>query len=367
MTVKKVKGSVNWWIDVAVPDELHHIHGTRIRKSSGTTDKKQAQRAHDQLKADLWKQQHLGVRPTHTMAEAVARWKKQATEAELRSLDDVSYRLDWWVEKLGKDTPIGSIRRQQIVAAVEGKMTIPKGEWEQPRPATPATINRYLQAIRGLLRKAVRWDWLDSAPEVTLLKEPKGRVRSLEVADMQRLMDELPEYWRPLYLFALATGLRKANVVELEWPQVDLAKRRLLVGSDDFKNGEDFGIPLNETAMAVLQAQEGMHGTRVFTRDGQPITELPHKQWKAALARAGITDYRWHDNRHTWATTYLEAGGDLDQLQKLGGWKSREMVARYAHMRTEHLRKAASVVDKALGGLSMKKQQVDSDDGRITA
>lgn len=358
MTIKKVKGSVNWWIDLAVPEELHAIHGPRIRKSSGTTDKKAALLAHERLKADLWRQQHLGVRPTHTLEEAVKRWKKQAGEAELRSLDDVSYRLDWWVEKLGKDTPIANIRRQQILAAVEGKMTIPKGDWEQPRPATPATINRYLQAIRGLLRKAVRWDWLDAAPEVTLLKEAKGRVRSLAVEDMQRLMNELPEYWRPLFLFSLATGLRKSNVVELAWSQVDMDKRRLLVGSDDFKNGEDFGIPLNETAMAVLRDQEGMHETRVFTRDGQPITELSHRMWKAALTRAGISDYRWHDNRHTWATTFVEAGGDLDQLQRLGGWKSRDMVLRYAHMRTEHLRKSASVVDKALGGLLASKQQV---------
>ncbi|MEK6593443.1 MAG: tyrosine-type recombinase/integrase, partial [Pseudomonadota bacterium] len=70
------------------------------------------------------------------------------------------------------------------------------------------------------------------------------------------------------------------------------------------------------------------------------------KAWKAALARVGVVDFRWHDLRHTWASWHVQAGTPLFVLQELGSWESPEMVQRYAHLATEHL---ASYVDRASG------------------
>jgi hypothetical protein len=59
--------------------------------------------------------------------------------------------------------------------------------------------------------------------------------------------------------------------------------------------------------------------------------------WYAALKRAGIENFRWHDLRHTWASWHVQQGTPLHALQELGGWETAEMVRRYAHFSAEHL------------------------------
>ena len=61
------------------------------------------------------------------------------------------------------------------------------------------------------------------------------------------------------------------------------------------------------------------------------------KAWYAALAAAGIEDFRWHDLRHTWASWHVQAGTPLFALQEMGGWETAEMVRRYAHLAADHL------------------------------
>lgn len=65
--------------------------------------------------------------------------------------------------------------------------------------------------------------------------------------------------------------------------------------------------------------------------------QLSTKAWYAALERAGIADFRWHDLRHTWASWHVQGGTPLFALQDLGGWESAEMVRRYAHLAADHL------------------------------
>jgi hypothetical protein len=81
--------------------------------------------------------------------------------------------------------------------------------------------------------------------------------------------------------------------------------------------------------LAVLRRQVGRHPTRVFTFRGQEIANVNTKAWKAALKRAGIEDFRWHDLRHTFATWHRQAGTPTHELQRLGGWKTGAMVERY--------------------------------------
>src|SRR4029077_20587786 len=76
---------------------------------------------------------------------------------------------------------------------------------------------------------------------------------------------------------------------------------------------------------------------RIFSFRGQPITQVSTKAWYAALKRAGIENFRWHDLRHTWASWHVQGGTPLYALQELGGWQSTEIVRRYAHLSAEHL------------------------------
>jgi integrase len=96
-------------------------------------------------------------------------------------------------------------------------------------------------------------------------------------------------------------------------------------------------VPFNEAAMEVVTRQVGKHPERVFTYEGNPVTQVSTKAWYKALKRAGIEDFRFHDLRHTWASWHAQAGTPLFALQELAGWESEKMVRRYAHLASEHL------------------------------
>src|SRR5205807_10254623 len=88
------------------------------------------------------------------------------------------------------------------------------------------------------------------------------------------------------------------------------------------------------------------HPMYVVSYKGASITQVSTKAWYAALQRAGIVDFRWHDLRRVWATWHVQNGTPLFALQELGGWESPEMVRRYAHLAADHL---APYADRLVG------------------
>lgn len=195
-----------------------------------------------------------------------------------------------------------------------------------------------LEVLRAILRRAVTdWEWLDKAPQVRMLSEPRRRIRFLAREEAQQLLAELPSHLADMAAFSLATGLRRANVTGLQWSQVDLARRIGWVHPDQAKARKAIAVPLNAEAISLLTKQIGKHPTHVFSFRGKPITQVSTKAWYSALERSGIEDFRWHDLRHTWASWHVQGGTPLFALQELGGWESPEMVRRYAHMAADHL------------------------------
>jgi integrase len=201
-----------------------------------------------------------------------------------------------------------------------------------------ATVNRSLALLRAVLNTAAtEWQWLESPPKIKLLKEPKQRVRYLDDNQITRLLGELPEHLNLIVRFALATGLRESNIVNLEWPSVNIGRRVAVVSADDTKTGKALGIPLNSDAMDVIfrcqeiRSEYGRSVSHVFTYLGNPVSRANNHAWRKALKRAGIDDFRFHDLRHTWATRHINAGTPVDVLKQLGGWSSVDMVLKYAH------------------------------------
>ena len=234
-----------------------------------------------------------------------------------------------WLDGHLRGMELAAITREVLDRVMEARLS--KG-------VSNATVNRTMEVIRSILRKAANeWDWIDRAPAVRMLREPKRRIRWLTHEEAQRLIEELPEHLAEMARFSLSTGLRKANVTGLEWSQVDLQRRVAWVHPDQAKGRKAIGIPLNAEAILVLQRQAGKHPRFVFTYRGKPVRNVNTKAWKAALGRAGITDFRWHDLRHTWASWHVQAGTPINVLQELGGWESADMVRRYAHLAPDHL------------------------------
>src|SRR5207302_10757151 len=107
--------------------------------------------------------------------------------------------------------------------------------------------------VRAVLKRAAGpWQWIEKAPTVILYPEAQRRVRWLTKEEVTRLLHALPPHKRQLTRFALATGLRQANVLGMRWSDVDLDRRTAWVHADEAKGGTAIGIPLNDEAIAVL-------------------------------------------------------------------------------------------------------------------
>lgn len=217
--------------------------------------------------------------------------------------------------------------------------------------------------MRSLLRIAANeWGWLNSVP-VVKAKSPRGRrIRWLTKDEARRLLDELPEHFRSVVMFALATGLRRSNILNMEWSQIDMQRKMAWIHPEDAKAGRAIGVALNDTACSVLRGQIGKHHRWVFVHEdscirpnGEVAPKLrkmrvdSNKAWRSALKRAGIEDFRFHDLRHTWASWLVQSGVPISALQEMGGWESVEMVRRYAHLSPNHLTEHAKQIDIVFG------------------
>jgi len=324
------KRGSTWWIDFTTAS------GERVRRSAETESKAEAKELHDKLKADSWRVAKLGEKPKYTWDDAGCQWLI-ATEHKRTHQGDVS-KLGWLQQFLrGKE--LAAITREEIVAIGERKRA----------EASGPTANRYLALIRAILRKACNeWEWIDRVPQVKLYKEAKRRVRWLTPEQANCLLSELPMHQRDIVLFALATGLRQSNVVKLTWDQVDLHRKTAWIPGDKAKGKEDIHVSLSQLSVDLLQRQLGKHSERVFTYAGRPVNQVNTRGWRSALVRAGIENFRWHDLRHTWASWLVQNGTPMYDLQEMGGWKSTEMVRRYAHLAPAHMAKHAEIVGTLL-------------------
>lgn len=274
----------------------------------------------------------MGEKPHRTWDEAALLWLTEKADKKSIESDKVILRF------------LTPILRRKYLDEITRADIVQIGE-ERKRATSPSRANRYLALLRAILNRAVKiWEWIDKAPAVTLYKEPKRRIRYLTPEQVQRLMRELPSHQKPVVAFALLTGLRKSNILNLRWSQVDLANRAVTFSGEEMKNGNEHTVPLSDAAFNVVVAQIGKNPEYVFTYRGNPIREINTKHFRAALKRAGIYNYRFHDNRHTWASLLIQNGVSLYELQEMGAWQSVEMVKRYAHLAPKKLQENAEIV-----------------------
>lgn len=360
-----------WHCDFVSPS------GKRIRRSLETSDKRQAQELHDQLKAEAWRVEKLGDYPSVTFDDACLRWLQE--KEHKKSLDDdktkIEYFLGFFSGKL-----LSSITETDILKATSGMVNRKYREvWEikaasakrkgtkiaayKPKTATQATKDRYLAFLRSLFRAAVNdWKWIGKSPTIKVRQKKEIRVRWLTKEEATTLIQCMPDVMKPVVMFALATGLRRSNILNLEWTQIDLQRKVAWIHPEDTKGGKAIGVALNETACRVLRMQIGKHQQYVFVHteawhraDGSPTAKVrkmrvdDNTAWSTGLRRAGITNFRFHDLRHTWASWLVQAGVPLTALQEMGGWESIEMVQRYAHLAPNHLVEHARRIDEAMG------------------
>ncbi len=227
-------------------------------------------------------------------------------------------------------------------------------QWQSKRLKynKPSTVNRILATLKHMINKGVQWRMasdgaLKEVRNVKLLEENNKRLRFLTVEECQTLIDCCAPHLKPIVTVALHTGARKSEILGLKWEQVDLTHGFILL--DTTKNGERREIPIDNTLRELFEEMpHSIESIYVFTdRDGNPYKEVK-KSFSTALKKAGISDFRFHDLRHCFASHLVMAGVDLISVKELLGHKSLTMTMRYSHLSHGHKRKAVNILDKVL-------------------
>lgn len=332
MSLVKRGDSKFWWVVFTAPS------GKRVRRSTGTANKKAAQEFCDRLKAEYWRQDKLGEDPDRAFEEAAVRFL-HISEGLRDYKTKVRHVRYWRTEFSGM--PVNSLTTERIMDSLPTHQVLPK---QGKLKLSPATKNRYLSTIRRILSLYEEWRWIHKAPKLRPYTEPEVRVRWITEDEAYNLLAATPRHWlKHAIQMALATGMRSGEILKLEWSEVDLKRKVAWVTAEKSKSFSARAIPLNDLALRVIHERIGTHPKYIFTRNGSPQKHIDPKMFQRACLKAGIEDFTFHDLRHTWASWHVQQGTPLFALKELGGWKTLEMVKKYAHLGNEHLAQYANL------------------------
>lgn len=219
----------------------------------------------------------------------------------------------------------------------------------------PATVNRELTVAKHMLTKAVEWKLIPDNPFRTVrpLSVPKCAERVLDSAEETKVLAACERvrsrFLKLGILLALHTGMRRGELLSLEWSRVDLQRRTIRIINAKSSAGDRL-IPMNATVHALLSdLVKKATSPLVFPsnrRPGEKLLDLK-KGFKKAVQSSGIAHFRWHDMRHTFATRLVRAGVDIVSVQHLLGHSKITMTARYAHSLADAKIAAVSMLDSA--------------------
>ena len=276
------------------------VNGIRHAKSTGSTNRRTAERIDQQFKEEL-NLARMGVvepKPEMTFSELAARFLADGAPRPYH-IDRLKLLLPYW-----GDTQIGRITK---AGAREYRAYRHKAK----KNLSDTTVNRDLEALRHMLFWAVDEGILLTNPlsRVPMVRERRKPRVMLTVTEEDKLLAAAAPHLRSIIIAALDSGMRRGEILAERWEHVDFTRRILYVSKSRRK-------------------PEGI----IFTFDKQPISRIK-TAWKGALRRAGLRYIRFHDLRHAFNTRLLEVGVLKDIRKALMGHSSGEDVnSIYTHV-----------------------------------
>jgi len=315
----------------------------------------------------------------HTLADLFDRYTPEMTAKRHKA---VAAHLAWWraaigTKKLSELTP--ALLREQLDRLAAEPYTRAKPRKARtltrrrtPKPTdppakqlqrTPSSVNRYKETLSKILSVAEReYEWMPENPlrKIPDRREPRGRVRYLSPDERTALLEacaaESPDL-HTLVVCALCTGARAGELLGLTWRDVDFERKRAILNRT--KNDERRALSLTGPALELLRERSKVRridSDLVFPAPA-PETAKPAegaesrkvrvydyaKPFRDALGKAGISDFRFHDLRHTAASYLAMNGATTGEIAAVLGHKTLQMVKRYAHLSDQHV---AGVVER---------------------
>jgi integrase len=328
--------------------------GDRFHGSTGCSNKREAE-AFERAERDRAKQQvKLASSPVSTKLDDVAgRYWKEIGQHHVGA--DTTWRdLERLIGYFGPTKLLTEIRDNDVanlVAWRRGHRVTRHGKGKRNAASAPliadATVNRSTtEVLKKLFTRAKAWGIrFEHEPEWKKhwLAEPEERVRELQPEELESLDATVRGDYRDINDFADASGLR-LNECLLRWSEVNWQGKQIIKAG---KGGRKITVRLTPLIRSILWPLRGHHDEFVFTyiakrtRKAQglvkgrryPITYSGLKsEWKRHRARSGVTDFRFHDKRHDFATKLLRESRNLKLVQKALNHKNIKTTLKYAHV-----------------------------------
>ena len=312
-----------WWV-------RFQWNGQEIRKSARTTVKGEAREYLAQIQ-EQYRKLSLGGRPRVTFdAAAVQYIEEHVAKKEVGTIRAYQQCLKVLSETFSGKY-LDEIDRKAI-AAFEAK---------HGKRVAASTLHHYRAALSGLFKVALRHDQVERNPcrDLDPIEIRNARYRFLTAKEWGVLKKALKEPLLSIAELSVLRGMRCGEILALTWDDLDASRDEIRLRTS--KNHMPRVLPMEE-AFDVFQRQPGRRGlvfpgARGF---GESVAEVTRAVNQAARD-AKILDFTFHDLRHTFASWYVQKGGDLYRLQILLGHKTPAMTQRYAHLRVDDLRLVA--------------------------
>lgn len=165
------------------------------------------------------------------------------------------------------------------------------------------------------------------------------------------VLGKYTDHLTPIVLLAMNTGLRRGELFQLMWRDVDMDRAMLAVRGEGAKSGRTRHVPLNTEAVEVLRTW----GRRddhclVFPGDEEHPMVTLKTAWLRVAAAAKLVDFRFHDLRHHFASRLVQAGVDLNTVRELLGHSDFGLTLRYAHLAAENKAAAVALLARPVSG-----------------
>jgi integrase len=313
------KTASTWWVQ-------YFVKGTRFRESSNSRSRPEAEAL---LRRRL---------EAAALGNPVGPKVGKTTFEDLTKilLDDYRANGRRSVERM--EDALGHLHRffaATHASQISGDLIVRYVGWRQEEGAAPATINRELGALRRALRLAQSAGKVAFRPEIPMLPEDNRREDFFEADEYQAVLDNLPEYLRPVIQTAYITGWRiNSEILTRQKHHVDLDSGCLRFEPSGANDEKGRSFPLTAELRKVLTRQlektaelEQKAGRIIpwlFHRDGKPIKDF-RKAWTAACQRADVVGKVPDDFRRTAVRNLERAGVSRSAAMMMVGHRSESI------------------------------------------
>lgn len=280
----------------------------------------------------------------HTFAELAERYLAEVVPQRPRNAVNTQRHMAYWKQKLGH-LALADVTPALIVQHKNELLSTPT---RRNKPRSNATVVRYLASISHAFNLAMKeWQWVTDNPvsKVSKPRQARGRERYLSDLEREKLLEACRASSNPYLLtvvvLAISTGMRRGEIMNLRWPNIDLKRKTIVLTAT--KNDTSRAVPLTGLALTLLEqlGQIRRLDTNLVFFGKQPDQPMELKKcWEAAVAKAGLENFRFHDLRHTAASYLAMNGATTMEIAAVLGHKTLQMVKRYSQ--THHAALVAS-------------------------